>query len=116
MNQRLLCALFLVTATVHAQSPGEDAFRSAADWTVQVRTSVQRPFIQDEQGSWDGAGMLVDASRGWVLTNAHVAGYSYGKVTIAFRDGKAIAAAAATSDDYQDMQRWFTTLMGDTFS
>jgi len=28
----------------------------------------------------------------------------------------AIAAAAATSDDYQDMQRWFTTLMGDTFS
>jgi sulfide dehydrogenase [flavocytochrome c] flavoprotein subunit len=28
----------------------------------------------------------------------------------------AIAAAAATADDYQDMQRWFATLMGDTFS
>jgi len=103
MNKRPLCALLLLTATVHAQSPGEDAFRSAADWTVQVRTSVQRPFIQDEQGSWDGAGMLVDASRGWVLTNAHVAGYSYGKVTIAFRDGKAIAAERIYVDPHLDL-------------
>jgi sulfide dehydrogenase [flavocytochrome c] flavoprotein subunit len=31
-------------------------------------------------------------------------------------NGSAIAAAAATTDNYQDMQRWFTTLMGDTFS
>ena len=31
-------------------------------------------------------------------------------------NGAAIAASAATSDNYQDMQRWFTTLMGDTFS
>ena len=31
-------------------------------------------------------------------------------------NGKAIAAAEATSDNYQDMQRWFTTLMGETFS
>jgi sulfide dehydrogenase [flavocytochrome c] flavoprotein chain len=31
-------------------------------------------------------------------------------------NGAAIAASAATSDNYQDMQRWFTALMGDTFS
>ena len=31
-------------------------------------------------------------------------------------NGNAIAAAEATSDNYQDMQRWFTTLMGETFS
>jgi sulfide dehydrogenase [flavocytochrome c] flavoprotein chain len=31
-------------------------------------------------------------------------------------NGSAIAAASATTDNYQDMQRWFTTLMGDTFS
>jgi NADH dehydrogenase FAD-containing subunit len=31
-------------------------------------------------------------------------------------NGKAIAASSATSDNYQDMQRWFTTLMGETFS
>jgi S1-C subfamily serine protease len=103
MNKRPLCALLLLTATVHAQSPGEDAFRSAADWTVQVRASVQRPFIQDEQGSWDGAGVLVDADRGWVLTNAHVAGYSYGKVAIAFRDEKAIAAERIYVDPHLDL-------------
>ncbi len=31
-------------------------------------------------------------------------------------NGKAIAATSANSDNYQDMQRWFTTLMGETFS
>jgi len=31
-------------------------------------------------------------------------------------NGKAIAASSANSDNYQDMQRWFTTLMGETFS
>ena len=31
-------------------------------------------------------------------------------------NGGAIAAAAATADNYQDMLIWFATLMGDTFS
>ena len=31
-------------------------------------------------------------------------------------NGKPIAASSASSDNYQDMQRWFTTLMGETFS
>jgi hypothetical protein len=31
-------------------------------------------------------------------------------------NGKAIAASTANSDNYQDMQRWFATLMGETFS
>jgi len=30
--------------------------------------------------------------------------------------GKAIAALAATTENYSDMQTWFNTLMGDTFS
>jgi S1-C subfamily serine protease len=82
MNARLLYALLLFTAAVHAQKEDEDAFRAAADWTVQVRTSVSQPFYEDEQATWIGAGLLVDSSRGWILTNAHVAGHSYGKVAI----------------------------------
>ena len=31
-------------------------------------------------------------------------------------NGNAIAATAATTENYQDMQTWFKTLMGDTFS
>ena len=103
MNARLLPLLLLLTATVHAESAGEDAFRSAADWTVQVRTSVSRPFIEDEHGTWFGAGLLVDASRGWVLTNAHVAGHSDGKVVIAFQDGKVIPARRVYVDPHLDL-------------
>ena len=102
MSSRLLC-LLLLTSIAHAESPGEDAFRAAADWTVQVRAAVNQPFIEDDQGSWIGAGLLVDATRGWVLTNAHVAGHSYGKVTIAFKDGHAIPATRLYVDPYLDL-------------
>ena len=93
----------MLASNAHAQTTGEDAFRSAAAWTVQVRTSVTRPFVEDEQGSWLGAGMLIDAERGWVLTNAHVAGRSYGKVAIAFRDGKIVPAERIYVDPYLDL-------------
>jgi S1-C subfamily serine protease len=102
MSSRLLC-LLLLSSLAQAESPGENAFRAAADWTVQVRTSVNQPFIEDEQGSWLGAGLLVDATRGWVLTNAHVAGHSYGKVSIAFKDGRAIPATRLYVDPYLDL-------------
>jgi S1-C subfamily serine protease len=102
MSSRLLC-LLLLTSMAHAESPGEDAFRAAADWTVQVRTAVNQPFIEDDQGSWFGAGLLVDATRGWVLTNAHVASHSYGKISIAFKDGHAIPATRLYVDPYLDL-------------
>ncbi len=102
MSSRLLC-LLLLTSMAHAESPGENAFRAAADWTVQVRTAVNQPFIEDDQGNWLGAGLLVDATRGWVLTNAHVAGHSYGKVSIAFKDGHAIPARRLYVDPYLDL-------------
>jgi len=104
MRTRSLVVLLLVlTTTAHAQKEDEDAFRAAIDWTVQVSTSVSRPFAEDEQGTWMGAGLLVDASRGWVLTNAHVAGHSYGKVAIAFKDGRAIPARRIYVDPYLDL-------------
>jgi serine protease Do len=103
MKLRPLCVLLLLAATAHAENEGEEAFRAAADWTVQVRTSVNQPFYEDEQATWMGAGMLVDARRGWVLTNAHVAGHSYGKVSIAFKDGKAVPARRVYVDPYLDL-------------
>lgn len=98
-----ILGLALLAMPVAAQVPGEDAFRDAADWTVQVRTAVAEPFIEDEQGSWLGAGLLVDAERGWVLTNAHVAGHSYGRITLAFRDGLAIPAQRLYVDPHLDL-------------
>ena len=103
MLRRLLCLLALPIAAAHAESPGEEAFRAAIGWTVEVRTSVGEPFVEDEQGSWIGAGLLVDPARGWVLTNAHVAGHSYGKVSIAFKDGRAVPARRVYVDPYLDL-------------
>jgi S1-C subfamily serine protease len=98
-----ILALGLLAWPASAQVPGEDAFRAAGDWTVQVRTAVAEPFIEDEQGSWLGAGLLVDAGRGWVLTNAHVAGHSYGRVSLAFKDGLAIPARRLYVDPHLDL-------------
>lgn len=102
MKLRALPVLFVLASPAYGQN-GEEAYRSAAQWTVQVRTSVSEPFIQDEEGTWFGAGLLVDSRRGWILTNAHVAGRSYGKISIAFEDGKAIPARRVYVDPYIDV-------------
>ena len=81
-----------------AERAGEDAFRDAKNWTVQIRTSVSRPFTQDQMGSFQGAGLVVDARRGWVLTNKHVASSSYSTITVTFHGGEPLPA--------QRGQRW----------
>jgi S1-C subfamily serine protease len=98
-----LALLALPVVATAAESPGEAAFRSAIGWTAQVRGSVSRPFIEDEQGSWLGAGLVVDSRRGWVLTNAHVAGHSYGTVAVAFRDNHALVATRVYVDPHLDL-------------
>jgi S1-C subfamily serine protease len=91
--RRLTASILLLTAwPVLAEQAGEAAFREAAAWTVQVRTAISRPFAEDELGSLQGAGLVLDASRGWVLTNAHVAGHSYGSISVAFQDGRPLPA------------------------
>ncbi|HEX7373512.1 MAG TPA: trypsin-like peptidase domain-containing protein [Steroidobacteraceae bacterium] len=96
-------ALTLLATAAHAESTAEDAFRAARGWTVQIRTSVQEAFAEDEQGSFEGAGIVVDAARGWVLTNAHVASHSYSEMMLAFEDGKAMPATRVYVDPFLDL-------------
>jgi S1-C subfamily serine protease len=86
-----------------AEKAGEDAFRDAKDWTVQIRTSVSRPFTQDEMGSFQGAGLVVDARRGWVLTNKHVASSSYSTITVTFHGGEPLPAQRVYVDPHLDL-------------
>ena len=85
------------------EKAGEDAFEDAKDWTVQIRTSVNRPFTQDQTGSFQGAGMVVDARRGWVLTNKHVASSSYSSVTVTFHGGEPLPAQRLYVDPHLDL-------------
>jgi S1-C subfamily serine protease len=96
-------ALLGIASTALAESTAEDAFRAARGWTVQIRTSVQEAFAEDEQGSFEGAGIVVDAERGWVLTNAHVASHSYSQIALAFEDGKSIPAKRVYVDPFLDL-------------
>jgi S1-C subfamily serine protease len=74
-------------AAPDAPSPdGEAVFHQAERYTVRVRTSIKLPFDTDEQGTFSGAGFVIDRSRGWVLTNAHVAGRSPSSMQVAFKD------------------------------
>jgi len=99
----LSLALLAAAPAFAAGSAGEDAFQDARTWTVQIRTSVDRPFINDSQGSFQGAGLVVDAARGWVLTNAHVASRSYSDITVAFQDTKPIPAERLYVDPHLDL-------------
>jgi S1-C subfamily serine protease len=96
-------ALLLLAQVAVAESTAEDAFRAARGWTVQIRTSVNEAFAEDEQGSFEGAGIVVDATRGWVLTNAHVASHSYSQIALAFEDGKALPAERVYVDPFLDL-------------
>jgi S1-C subfamily serine protease len=61
------------------------------------------PFIEDERGSFEGAGFLVDAERGWVVTNAHVVGQSPSTVQVAFADEDLRPARKLYVDSFADV-------------
>lgn len=56
-------------------------------YTVKIRTSIDRPFIEDRNtGLRKGSGFLVNKDKGLILTNAHVSGRSNSKIRIAFKN------------------------------
>lgn len=103
--KRFLVAGVLALAALHAraEAPAEAAFQAAKAWTVRVQVELEVPFVEDEQGAFEGAGFVVDAERGWVLTNAHVAGRSPTNLKIAFENGKLIPADRVYVDPYLDV-------------
>ena len=82
---------------------GEEVFRQAAAYTVQIKTVTDIPFAGDSKSSSMGAGFVVDAKRGWVMTNAHVAARSPSQVRIKFRDGDYHEGKKLYVDPYLDL-------------
>jgi serine protease Do len=86
-----------------AETPAEAAFRAAKGWTVRVQAELPVPFVEDEAGAFEGAGFVVDAKRGWILTNAHVAGHSPSTLKVAFEGGKLVPATRLYVDPQLDV-------------
>ena len=83
--------------------PNEDAFKTALKYTVQIRATVPVPFDGDRKGSGLGAGFVVDAARGWIMTNAHVVGRSPSRVEVAFHGQEFAEAAKVYVDPFLDL-------------
>ncbi|MBI2311102.1 MAG: trypsin-like peptidase domain-containing protein [Betaproteobacteria bacterium] len=86
----------------HADN-SERIFRDALSYTVQVRTTVTVPFDGDRKGSSLGAGFMVDASRGWIMTNAHVVSRSPSRVEVAFHGREFQDAQKLYVDPFLDL-------------
>jgi len=80
----LLLAAGPLRAAETSGDRAEAAFREAREYTVRIRTRIETPFLEDEQGAYSGAGFLVDATRGWIVTNAHVVGRGPAEIQVAF--------------------------------
>jgi serine protease Do len=100
----VLLFCFPATAALAAASDkGEEIFRKALGYTVQIKSSVSTPFAGDAKGSILGAGFVVDAERGWILTNAHVVSRSPSRVEVAFHDQEFHDAEKVWVDPYMDV-------------
>ncbi len=81
----------------------ESVFADALDYTVRIKTSIEIPFFEDNQGTVEGAGFIVDSDRRWIVTNAHVVGHSPSRVKVALHDGKFQLAHKVYVDSYLDL-------------
>lgn len=106
MRSMLTCVClpvaFAFSSTALAEN-GEGIFKGAPDYTVQIRTTVDMPFKDDQRSSSMGAGFIVDAERGWVMTNAHVAARSPSHVRVRFQRGEYQEATKIYVDPYLDL-------------
>ena len=100
---RPVLAALATLALAAAAWADEDIFRNALKYTVQIKTTVPVPFNGDRKGSGFGAGFLVDAARGWVMTNAHVVSRSPSRIEVAFHGQEYSEASKIYVDPYLDV-------------
>jgi S1-C subfamily serine protease len=99
----ILIGGFSAAGPACAAATDEAVFRKALGYTVQIKSSVSIPFAGDAKGSMLGAGFVVDADRGWILTNAHVVSRSPSRVEVAFHEQEFHDAEKVWVDPYMDV-------------
>ncbi len=107
MKQALRRTLTACTLAAAFGAPAADnseaIFSRALSYTVQIRTAVATPLEGDLKGTQRGAGFIVDAERGWVMTNAHVVSRSPSRVEVAFQDQSYSEAEKIYVDPHLDL-------------
>ena len=107
MNKLIIVIFFFWCFAVnqcYSKSLSEKYLDDASLYSVKLRVSVEKPFIEDKKvGLRLGSGFLVDKKKGLIITNAHVTGSSISKVRVAFRDNDFISARQVYVDPEIDM-------------
>ena len=96
------CTLIITPYSIHTAS-ANDVIETAGRFTVKITTAVDYSFGNESKGTWRGAGFLVDRERGWILTNAHVAGKSPSTVRVSFKDFPYFKAEKIYVDNQLDL-------------
>ncbi|MEJ2125196.1 MAG: trypsin-like peptidase domain-containing protein [Alphaproteobacteria bacterium] len=106
---RIITVMVIVTLvflhnTIYTRTAfANDAITDAEHFTVKIVVATEYPFGDESKGTAYGAGFLVDRKRGWILTNAHVAGRSPSSVRISFKDRPYVKAEKLHVDTHLDM-------------
>ena len=85
MNQSIRLVLIFLLVLVPTVSYANTFLSDAEKYAVRVKSSISYPFAEDEAGTFNGAGFLINKERGWFLTNAHVSGRGSGDIEISFK-------------------------------
>jgi serine protease Do len=107
INNKLVKILYSTLAifqvNFHQPAHAQDVIDQARNHTVKITTAINYAFGLEKKTSMNGAGFLIDKSKGWILTNAHVAARSPSVVTVRFRDQDSIEAQKVYVDNHLDV-------------
>jgi S1-C subfamily serine protease len=99
----LLAAAFLALPVLAMAATPEQVFENAEDYTVRIQTRIEKALGDDEAGVYSGTGFVVDAKRGWIVTNKHVVGESPSHVQVALKGQPYLDATKVYIDPYTDI-------------
>jgi serine protease Do len=95
--------LLALPPSVESEVKDEEIFLKASEYTVEIMTLIETPFVGERAGTFGGAGFLVNKSKGLILTNAHVVKLSPSKVLVSFKDKDYKPAKKIYVDSYLDL-------------
>ena len=95
----LLLIIAPITGLAVASEDRSQNIESATAATVLIKTHLNHGFLEDDDahGRWEGTGFLINRERGWIVTNAHVAGYGPASLRVRFE----------TDDVFSEAKRLF---------
>lgn len=96
-------ALIFFNSEACLAAPSTKLLADANSYTAKVDVSGAIAFNEDDGKPGFATAFLIDKKRGWLITNAHVAGRSPANISVSFKDEKSIQAKRIYVDSLIDI-------------